>query len=287
MVAESITKRRNGAAAVVDNRGSGGGRSNGDAPSRRSWAFATRPFWLFSHAFALAVVVLFVILGFWQLSRHNDRQDANAIVEQRTSLAAAVVDDSGDLDGDPSGLDFAPVVVTGAYVDADYVRVVNRSQAGSAGEYVVGIVALADGSLVAVNRGFVPVNADVELAAVPAGTVMLEGWLRASVNKGRFGVDDSGTGDKIPRFNTDDLARRLDADLPAVWVQLADDDPAVVAFPDPVPLPALDAGPHLSYAAQWFIFATLGVLFYGALLRRQAGTPGSDRVTTAGTDAAA
>ena len=37
-----------------------------------------------------------------------------------------------------------------------------------------------------------------------------------------------------------------------------------------VPLPPLDGGPHLSYMAQWFIFATLGTLFYGALLRRIA-----------------
>jgi len=39
-----------------------------------------------------------------------------------------------------------------------------------------------------------------------------------------------------------------------------------------VPLPELDDGPHLGYAAQWFIFATLGVLFYGALLRRNSRT---------------
>ena len=32
----------------------------------------------------------------------------------------------------------------------------------------------------------------------------------------------------------------------------------------------LDGGPHLSYMGQWFIFAGLGALFYGALLRRAA-----------------
>jgi cytochrome oxidase assembly protein ShyY1 len=35
-------------------------------------------------------------------------------------------------------------------------------------------------------------------------------------------------------------------------------------------LPELDDGSHLGYAAQWLIFATLGVLFYGVLLRRQS-----------------
>jgi cytochrome oxidase assembly protein ShyY1 len=242
-----------------------GGRQAGD------WTFARRPFWLFSHIFALAVIVLFANLGLWQLGRHDDRQTANALTEQRRAEEPLTVDERADVTG-PDATDLAdvPAVVEGVYVDADFVRVVNRSQGGVAGEYVVAIVELADGSKIAVNRGFVPVNADVELASVPAGATELRGWLQDSVAKGRFGADDTGQGSKIPRFNTDDLARRLGEALPPLWLQVEADDGG--DFPDPVPLPPLDAGPHFSYAAQWFVFATLGALFYGALLRRQSRT---------------
>ena len=217
------------------------------------------------------MVVLFVNLGLWQLGRHDDRQADNALIEDRRARSPLLIDEAADLDGvAPSELAHRLAVVTGSYLDPDFVRVFNRSQAGSAGEYVVAIVELVDGTKLAVNRGFVPSNADVELAGVPGGSVDITGQLLESVERGRFGVEDSGEGSKVPRVNIDDLARRLGEDLPPVWLQIEAQGADGAAFPDPVPVPALDAGPHLSYAVQWFIFATLGSLFYGALLWRQS-----------------
>ncbi len=239
------------------------------------WSFARRPFWAFSHLFALAVVVLFVNLGLWQLGRHDERRATNAVVAERVATEALEVVGADDLVGDPADLDYRPAAISGTFLDDDFVRVVNRSQGGVAGEYVVGVVELTDGSLLAVNRGFVPANADPAIRPSPDGPTTVTGWLRQSVAKGRLGADDSGRSDLVPRMNTDDLAARLQTDLPAVWLQVATEGPGAspstsAQFPDPVPLPASGDGPHLGYAAQWFIFATLGVLFYGALLRRQS-----------------
>jgi cytochrome oxidase assembly protein ShyY1 len=44
------------------------------------------------------------------------------------------------------------------------------------------------------------------------------------------------------------------------------DDPSLA----PIPLPELSDGPHLSYAVQWFLFATIAVVGYVVLLRREA-----------------
>lgn len=250
-------------------------RSDHSAPAP-DWAFARRPFWLFSHLFALSIVVLFVGLGSWQLSRHDDRRQANAALGERVTADSIDVVSADDLAGDPAELEYRPVAVAGTFVQDDLVRVVNRSQGGVAGEHVVGILELADGSALAVNRGFVPANSTPVIRPAPAGPTIVTGWLRQSVGKGRFAADDSGEGRLIPRMNTNDLAARLGEDLPAVWLQVATEGDNVVdpqSFPDPVPLPELEAGPHLGYAVQWFIFATLGVLFYGALLRRQSRSP--------------
>jgi cytochrome oxidase assembly protein ShyY1 len=77
----------------------------------------------------------------------------------------------------------------------------------------------------------------------------------------------------VPRLDIDDIQLRVDQPLVPVWLQQS--APGAVSttsatFPDPVPLPTLGGGPHLSYMGQWWVFAVLGVIFYGALLRRNA-----------------
>ena len=51
--------------------------------------------------------------------------------------------------------------------------------------------------------------------------------------------------------------------------------------PSPVPAPDLTEGPHLNYAGQWFIFATLTVIVYPLLMRRIARNKGIERATAA------
>ncbi len=234
------------------------------------WRFARRPFWIFSHLFALSVVGLFITFGFWQLDRLQDRRQENQLIESRIEdplelLSAPVSADGG------ADLDYRSAMATVRYLDPDFVRVVNRSQGGAAGEYVVAIVELPDGSPLAVNRGFVPSNATVTLEPVPDEPVRIDGWLRQTVTRGVIGATDSGEGVRLPRLETEKIADRLGRPLPPVWLQLAPgDERGLVSFPNPVALPPIDEGPHRSYAVQWFTFATLGVAFYGALLWRQA-----------------
>jgi cytochrome oxidase assembly protein ShyY1 len=238
--------------------------------SEPDWRFLRRPFWLFSHLFALSVVGLFIVLGFWQLNRLADRKQANEVIESRVDQPIELIA-APDGGADGAELDYQAVTATVRYLEPDFVRIGNRSQGGAAGLHVVAIVELADGSALALNRGFVPANAEVELEPVPNGAAAVTGWLRKTVERESFGVADTGQGAVLPRLDTEQISARLGRDLPPVWLQLsAGDQRGLITFPDPVPLPSIDQGPHLSYAVQWFIFATLGTLFYGALLRRQS-----------------
>lgn len=236
------------------------------------WSFLRRPFWIFSHLFALTVVVSFVLLGFWQLSRYHQRVDHNTVIASRTTPPAV---DLGIALGLPTDqLDYQLVAGQGRYVADDVVRVANRSQGGVAGEYLVSLFRLDDGRELLVNRGFVPLDRDVPVLAAPTDEVTLEGWLRASVTQERFGATDTGQGTVVPRLDVAAIQQRLDGDqsVEPVWLQVAPSgqSAAEATFPDPVPLPELSDGPHLSYMGQWWIFATLGVAFYLALLRRTA-----------------
>ncbi|MEL7155525.1 MAG: SURF1 family protein [Actinomycetota bacterium] len=262
-------------------------------PAAPDWSFARRPFWLFSHVFAATVVVSFVALGLWQLARHNERSEFNDVVGERSAPPALTVGEAFDRPDDQ--IDYQLVRVTGSVINDDLVRVANRSQGGVAGQHVVAVLTLDDGRTLLVNRGFVPIGSDEDLRPMPAGPITLVGWLRDSVAKGWLGATDAGTGEVVPRLDVAAIATRLDgatgdADAPlSHWLLLADDetqlanggtptsDSALASFPDPVPLPPLNGGPHLSYMGQWFIFATLGAGFYLALLRRNAR--GGSKVT--------
>ncbi|MEM8926079.1 MAG: SURF1 family protein [Actinomycetota bacterium] len=251
------------------------------------WSFARRPFWLFSHVFAASVVALFVVLGLWQWARHNERAALNETIGARSNPPAVAIDTA--LDAPDDEIAYRYITATGTYVDDDLVRVGNRSQAGAAGEHVVAVLRLDDGRHLLVNRGFVPIAVDVTPDPVPDGVVTVQGWLQESVARGWLGATDTGEGTLVPRLDVEAVAGRLgDPDAATVvpfWLQLegrgAGDGGSLASFPDPVPLPPLDGGPHLSYMGQWFIFAVLGLGFYGALLRRTARTSTRPKVPAA------
>lgn len=242
-------------------------------PGAADWSFLRRPFWIFSHLFAATVIVSFVLLGFWQLSRYHQRVDHNTVVASRSAPPALDLPIAlGSLPVDQ--LDYQLVTGRGRYVTDDVVRVANRSQGGVAGEYLVSVFQLDDGREILVNRGFVPLDQDVPVLPAPTGDTTVEGWLRSSVTRERFGAADTGQGTVVPRLDVAAIQQRLgDGEtVEPVWLQLAPNGPraAEATFPDPVPLPELTKGPHLSYMGQWWIFATLGLAFYLALLRRTA-----------------
>ena len=243
----------------------------------RSWAFLRRPFWLFSHVFVGSMIVFCVWAMVWQIGRHGERRDLNAVVATR--LDQEPLDNAGLLAAlvavsDPAELEFVPVGLEREYLEADFVRVVNRSANGLPVEWVVVRLQLDEGPAVVLNTGFLGV--DEEAPVRPDGVVTVRGWLRTDEEKSLFGVTDDGMSLEMPRLSVGAVeSRTMDgvALLPGVWVQRADADGAATG-PTAVPLPPADGGPHRSYAVQWAVFATLTAIFYAAILRRRARDDG-------------
>jgi surfeit locus 1 family protein len=230
--------------------------------------FLLRPRWLLSHVFVLLLVVTMVNLGFWQLRRLDEKRDRNALIEARMEQPVEPVEDvlapGSDEIGDAR---FREVTATGTYDDAATVTVRNRSQDGVAGAWLVTPLALADGDRVGVLRGFVSLDADGAAVQAPApeGEVTVEGLV---VDPGSF----DGTAPK-------DLEGLLGEPGTLPGLVLAetstppepDGAPSDAAEPGSiiaVPSPELSEGPHLGYAAQWFIFSTIAVVGYPLVLRR-------------------
>lgn len=243
-----------------------------------NWSFMLRPRWLASHAFALSLMALFVVAGFWQLDRRSERSETNAEIESRAAAPEVTVADA--LATLPAGvgveeagelLDYVVVADQGRFIEPVAVRVANRSQNGLAGDWIVGLYQTEDDVAILVNRGFLP--RDVEPGSIEAGQLGLQGWLRPSHEKGPLGATDTGAGERAPRLDVTAIAARIDfdGDLAPVWVQMAGtSDQGQPPIPEPVPLPPRDNGPHLSYAVQWFTFTVMSAGVYGLVLRRQA-----------------
>ena len=235
------------------------------------YRFALRPLWILSHLFAVAVIVAFVALGFWQLDRHDQRAARNATVEDRADLPAVPVTDAVAEVDDPDDLRFRVVTADGTFDDA-VLLVDNRSKNGLPGAWVLSPLRLDDGSILVVNRGFqFPEDGTVQPPPVPAGPVTLEGTV-ATWEDRDCGVRTDDAGDPV---GTACLSQSVAEDafggevLPLVVQRQVSDPPAPEVLA-PVPQPELDAGPHRSYAVQWFIFATIVAVVYPLILRRVA-----------------
>lgn len=235
------------------------------------YRFALRPLWILSHLFAVAVVVAFVLLGLWQLDRHDQRAGRNATVQARSDLAPVPVADALAGAEEADELRFRTVTASGTFGDRDLL-VDNRSKDGLPGAWVLTPLRLADGTTLVVNRGFqFNDGGSVTPVAAPTGTVEIEGTVTTWEGDGcgvRNGPDGVPAGMACLRRPTAEDA--FDADVLPVVVQAQRSTPPAPDLLVPVPLPELDDGPHRSYAVQWFIFAAIIAIVYPLILRRVA-----------------
>jgi surfeit locus 1 family protein len=241
-----------------------------------------------------AVAAGFVALGVWQLGRHGQLQERNALLEERLAAEPRPYRDAAaGFDPDaPAGTDddprYRPVVVDGRYAPAHEVLLRGRTLEGVPGYHVLTPLVL-DGAgerAVLVNRGWLPMQRDdprLPDATPPDGPVTLEGRMMPEA--------DPPTGPLAgltPRDRPDgplEIAARADVERLQPQMPFAL-DPFVVELvrtrtpevptgpaylPVPPPVPEAEAGPHLSYALQWWFFAGVAVVGYALLLRQRLG----------------
>jgi len=227
------------------------------------------PKWLLSHVFALAMVVLMVYLGFWQLSRLDERKDRNA--EVRIAMAAEAEPIESLLGTEP--LDHTATIVAGEYLDEHSFLVANRSFESQAGLWLATPMRLEDGRVVVVSRGWVPrlwtSGDDLRVIDTPTGRIEVLGRVQESVAGGRIGGGSTYELPDISRMDLPKVEEMLELDVEDRWVQLVRQAPPLGDLPVPVPRPSLDEGPHLSYAFQWFFFSFATVVVYVLILRKQ------------------
>ena len=223
--------------------------------------------------FSLLVGVVCVRLGIWQLDRLAGRRTASSAALKQRNLPPTDIRALGN-NGENRR-----VFASGVYDFDREIILRGRARDGVPGVEVVTPLRLhGSDSAVLVLRGYVP----------SADAISYDNSIHREPDSARVvGVampvpQDSG-GAVPARRNGNETWRRLDlatvrARLPyplAPMYIIADSPPTASPAPRRSPPPALDHGPHLNYAVQWFAFA--GIAFGGAAVlwwrRRREGEP--------------
>jgi cytochrome oxidase assembly protein ShyY1 len=258
----------------------GSPRRGGPVRSVTVLSFLVKPRWLVLTVLVVVATVAMVLAGFWQLRRLDERRGHNAVIRARTAAPAVA---AGDVlrAGQPLGeagaaVEWQTLTATGTYDAERGVLVRNRSLDGAPGYHVVTPLVLGDGTALLVNRGWIPLSPAAgqspQAPPPPTGEVTVEGRARATQERGALGPRDPADGvlTEVARVDVARLAQQLPYPVLPAYVELTGQTPDPSSpLPRLIRPPELDEGPHLAYAVQWFIFASLAVIGWVVLVRRQ------------------
>ena len=242
--------------------------------------------------FAVLIAAVCIRLGFWQLARLEERRAENARVA--AGLAGAAIPVTA-MSADSSQSRAQRVEVRGTYDFAHEVTLVNRSRDGAPGVHILTPLRVPGrDTAVIVNRGWVysPDGATVDLdrwrEPVDAHGTAYVSWLGTpSMPDGATPIAIDTGPRRVLRLQHSAIARFVPYPIAPFQLILIDESenaggaggygganpaPFGTAVVDPtrpvrVPLPALDDGPHRSYALQWFAFAAIALVGTGAVVR--------------------
>ncbi len=196
---------------------------------------------------AILVATVCVRLGRWQLNRLTQRRARNSVLAARLALPPLTV--RRDIGADSARQ--RRVVAHGVYDFSAERAWPGRSFQGTPGVALITPLRLADGSVVLVDRGWVPspdaFHVDHALYREP-DTATVTG-VALIPPRGRGDVDVAGF-------------------LPFVIQLETPEPPPNRGLPRRWPPPAFDDGPHLSYAIQWFSFALIALVGTAVLIRK-------------------
>lgn len=230
-----------------------------------------QPKWAVAAVVVVGLAVSFIFLGFWQLDRRQERLSDNALATTQLLMPPTPLADLLAQGDDRATIEYRRATVDGSYLTADEVLIRSQIHLGTAGFHVITPYAY-EGGTVLVNRGWVPLDMDTTPVNATPAVGPVEGWIHLTQERGPLSPEDPpGQLTVFNRVDIDRIEQQTSSDLDPVYVVLA--DPEASELPIPVDLPDFsDEGPHLAYAIQWFGFAIVAVVGFGALLRKSSRT---------------
>jgi surfeit locus 1 family protein len=222
--------------------------------------------WLLLGCFIIVALVC-ARLGFWQLDRLRQRRAANVVAQAKRAMPPVPIRPANVTDAALAG---RRVVAAGRYDTSHTIVLRGRVFQGVPGVEIVSPLLLEDSrTAVLVNRGFVPspdaFTIEPDSLREP-GPTRVQGIALPISSTGGAPLQH-GRQTTWARLDRSTLPGRLPYPISPVYiVQLPDS--TLPRFPRRLDPPALDEGPHRSYAIQWFSFSLMALVF-GIVIAKQ------------------
>lgn len=221
---------------------------------------------------AIGFAIACVFLSNWQFERSETRAAQIELVEQNYDADPVPLADVIGADGalDPSD-EWRPVTLQGEYLADQQLLVRNRPHGGTSAFEVLVPFRDADGRVFIVDRGWVAPGEGAEPDSVPSPP---EGEAEVTVRL-RPGeqLPASGRGapeGQVPTIHLPSIAALTDGDvITSAYGRVVTEEPAGAGALGGFDSPTDDPGPHLSYAIQWILFALMGFIFIGYIIRTE------------------
>jgi surfeit locus 1 family protein len=238
--------------------------------------------WALTTILVIAGAAICVRLGFWQLDRLAQRRAFNNQVE--TMRAMDVLDLNNSIPKDIISMEYRNAIAKGVYDFENQVALLNHYHQGQPGYHLLTPLRLdvEPTSIILVDRGWIPLEGN----DLPSGwnrydergQVEIKGIIRLGEAKAQIGgIPDPTPAPGQTRLdywyvaNLERISLQLPYPVLPVYIQSdmdPNDDQPPIPFQQEI---ELTEGPHLGYAGQWFIFATILLVGYPFFLRKQDG----------------
>lgn len=236
------------------------------------WGFVRSWRWTGYLAFVVVFAVACVLLAQWQLARRAEAVHANQKVEANYDSTPETIDAAlPNLDAYRDAQEWSQVRLEGHYLRDEQLLVRTRSLGGNPGFEVLVPFQLATGNVFIVDRGWVPVGNDQDspdsVPAAPSGEATVV--VRLKPGEPRLPGRSAPSG-QVATIELDDIRTLIDRPTyTGAYGLMVSEDPAPATRPTALPKPAIDEGPHLSYAFQWFVFGLLAFVALAWAIRQE------------------
>jgi surfeit locus 1 family protein len=219
-------------------------------------------------ALAVVAAAVFVRLGVWQLARLAEKLRRNAAIAAQQSDPPVQL---ATLPRDTAGAHYRPTVASGVFDYSNEVVLGARTHDGAPGVDLLTPLRLpGSDTAILVNRGWVysPDGATVDHARWrERDAARVSGYIE--VYTPDAGVTHVAAERRlVRRVSRSELARRIPYPL-APYYLVQTSDSADGPHPARRIIPALDEGPHRSYALQWFSFAVIALVGAALVVARE------------------
>ena len=234
--------------------------------------------WLVSTFVVMAVMVVMIRLGIWQLDRLEQRRAFNTHYLEQVNAEPFNLNLNPT---DPNLIEFEyrQVIVTGEYDHNHEVAIRNQSWENQIGVHLLTPLKMDDGkTTVLVDRGWIPLEAyrtgNWKGFAEP-GIVSVSGVIRLSQKPSFGGRPDSTPlpGESLKAWNfisIPEISKQIPYPLLPVYIQQSPDS-SWTELPYRIqPEIEITEGPHLSYAIQWFLFTAILGIGYPVFVRKES-----------------